>query len=209
MAVAQIGIAFATIGHAGNLVINGGFENGSTGWTITDPDGDGSTRVLCGNVAGAAGHGGNCYVWGGEVATNLDVATVTQTGIPVQAGVKYTLSFFLTNFPDTEQNPLNIVDNELDIRWNGIQIVEQMNIPITTQYTAYNLTVNGNDGDGTGTLQFQLNNPPGALLLDDVSLQPQSVPPPSNTPEPATLLPGLFTLLALAGFSLKRAGRST
>jgi len=209
--MAQVVLAFAAVASAGNLIVNGGFEvlaPDSTGWTITDPDGDGSTRVLCGNNDGAVGHGGSgCYVWGGEILPfgNEDAATVSQTGIPVLANELYTLSFYLQNFPDTIQNPDQTVNNEMELYWNGKQIDDQVNIPISSAYTLYTYTVNGSDGNGSGTLLFQLNNPPGALLLDDVSLEDTG----SSTPEPATLYTGIGAFLLAIGMakrgSVKRA----
>lgn len=191
--------AFAAMADSINLITDPGFENGSTAWTILDPDGDNSTLRYSGNYLGALPNNGNWFIWGGEVnpeapgEVGTHAGTVAQT-IATTPGVTYVLSFWLRNL--SYGGP---AQNEAEVYWNsfpaGSEVADLVNIPATSNYQFYSYNV---VGTGSDTLTFELFNPPTAILLDDVSL--------TEAPEPA--LGGLVGGAIAMAFLFVRRRRS-
>jgi len=191
LVVTLMGIVLGMSARAQDLIVNGGFEDGSLGWTVEDPDNDDSTLIYNGTYMGASPHTGSWFVWGGEINPEgipngglWHAGVVYQSGIETTPGVNYTLSFWIRNL--AYDGPVN---NELEVYWNdfgtGDGVLDAVNIAATPDYQQYLLNIVG--GDGPGTLTFELFNPPTALLLDDVSIVPTaSDSGPSDAPEPGT-----------------------
>lgn len=81
-------VAVATFAKAQNLVTNPGFENGTTGWTATNP-GSGAAYYLP-TITNTSPYGGaNSVQYTAPTAT-----TGFEQDIPVTAGASYTISFW-------------------------------------------------------------------------------------------------------------------
>jgi len=198
--IAQVGIAFAAAAHSSSLIVNGGFEDGSNGWTITDPHSNQSTVVLCNGTPGSFAHSGGCYVWGRQTEGSGYAATVTQTAIPVLADNLYTLSFYLVNFPDSSRKPGATVDNRLDVVWNNRALETVARVPVSEAYTRYTSAVNDRQGDAAWPARIQLNNPSGALMPEDAG---------SATPEPPTVSTGIGVFLLAVGVMGRRSRKQS
>lgn len=210
LVVTLMSLALGMSARAQNLIVNGGFESGTLGWTIGDPDGDQSTLIYNGNYLGAAPNTGSFFVWGGEINPEAQVpgetshaGLVSQSGIETTAGVDYTISFWIRNL--AYDGP---VQNQLEVYWNnfgiGDGVLALVNIAATSDYLQYTVNVVG--GDGPGTLTFEMSNPPTALLLDDVSMvATANSADTADAPEPGTWIL-LGSGLMLTG--LRKYGRS-
>ena len=183
-AFVSVMLAGSLILPAGTLIVNGSFENVTTGWQITDPDHNFSTSISSSTKFGAGSHSGDYYVWGGDTTPEgVDpgvphTGIVQQSGIATQQGVNYTLSFWLRNIP-SNGNPIN----QLEVHWNNFgspgsaPVLAMANIVASANYQQYWVDVVG--GANPGELTFELYNGPTALLLDDVSLT-ETVPEPDT-----------------------------
>lgn len=157
-----------------NFVQNGGFESGdSTDWTVSDP----SHFAVLDSIPT---HSGSYAAdWGG------DPVTISQT-LPTVAGSTYQFSFwvdtiFAADFPSFEAN------------WNGSSVLDITGSSYgNAAYTPFTFT---ETADGPTTISFTASDTPGALQLDDISVNlVSSVPDGGST---AVLLCGGLLFLAL------------
>jgi subtilisin family serine protease len=109
----------------GNVLVNGGFEQGSTGWNAT-------TDVIT-NDAGVPAHQGSWKAWlGGYGASHTD--TLTQT-VTIPAGANASLSFYL--LIETEESPGTAYDRlTVDVVSNGMttRLGTYSNLHASTSY---------------------------------------------------------------------------
>lgn len=175
--------AWATT-YAGELVVNGGFENlidvdTAVGWTFT-PAGSGSDFYY-GTGGGGVYSGAYAAEFGGVSTGYYD--TISQV-LSTVAGDSYTFSFWLSGVDGS--------DNGQTAYWDGNQVLNLTNF--TQGYTFYSFDVVAS-GAST-TIAFAGYNVPSWNGLDDVSVQGQA----GAIPEPATFVliaPALLGLVAL------------
>jgi hypothetical protein len=162
---------------------NGGFENGDlSDWTfVGDPI---LNFALAGDDAEVAGqealpgepdelfvHSGIYGGYLGQWALNGEPAngTLSQT-LPTVAGRHLLVSFWLTSVPDEQNDPPT---NSFAARWNGSTLFTGTDLPVSG-WTNMQYVVSSS---GTsGTLEFEFSNTPGALGLDDVTVQTLPAP---------------------------------
>ncbi len=158
---------FAMIGaplHAGNLVVNPGFETGDrTGWTFS-PAASGSYFgiALPGTYANSGGFEAD---FGGMTVGDYD--TISQV-LPTVAGDMYSFSFWLAADMG--------VDDGQQVLWNGNVILNLTNF--AQPYTLYTFTETASSS--STAIAFAGYNRPAWTSLDDVSA--------SAIPEPSTVL---------------------
>jgi Protein of unknown function (DUF642)/PEP-CTERM motif len=187
---AALAIGLLAIGdaRADNLVINGGFESGFTGWNVqgsyllvADAGKAGSTPL-----GGYGPHSGTFFAAMGSG----QVGSLSQV-IPTTAGQGYSLSFFLASDGSTP--------NSFGVTWGGQSILAQ-SVIAKQNYTLYTYQLAATSA--ATTLSFQEMDVPSYLSLDDVSVT--AIPSTSSAPEPASLTLLAIGSLGVAGFAARR-----
>jgi hypothetical protein len=150
--------------HSTALVINGGFEFGSTAfWTLSGSVGGTKT----GNTGAYSGQ--TQYIHSGNYAAllggNSSVGYLSQT-IPTVAGQPYHLSFWLDNIS-------GVTDNQFLAFWNSTTIFDGQNLGHFA-FTNFQFTVVG--AAGSSTLEFGFFNATNYFGLDAVTLTPAPAP---------------------------------
>jgi hypothetical protein len=163
---------------AGPLIVNGGFETGDfTGWATNgardlavEPNGHSF------NGFALPSHSGNFYAnFGTATSFSPPVGTISQT-VSDSAGTNYTLSMYLRS--DGGGNSFGSpLLNEFKAVWDGTTIYDMTNIP-AGPYNLLSFSVQGTGNDTLMLSGMDNGNTPGALALDDVSLN--AVPEPSS-----------------------------
>ena len=142
-----------------NVVANGGFETGNfTSWTLAAANTTvSSTRNLfhTGQRGAALGQTGS-------------LGSLSQV-LPTVAGQNYLLSFWLNNPVNTH----GATPNELIVKWEGTTIFDRVNIPTTNWFNLQFTVAAANSGS---LLEFNFQDDPYYLALDDVSLKPVAAP---------------------------------
>ena len=150
-----------TLSIGQNVVVNGGFETGNfTGWTLSAS----STNV--GNRAGLV-HAGK---YGAELGTPATLGSLLQR-LPTTAGQTYRLSLWLAN-PKNPNPPNAVTPNEFQVQWEGTTIFDAVNLPVTA-WTNLQFTVTATNSGSQ--LQFNFQDDPYYLGLDDISVKPIAV----------------------------------
>jgi len=145
--------ALARSAHAGgDLVVNGGFEEGFTGWTVTHASSGSFIAIFTG-----VGHSGTHFVQ--FLAFGTDFDRISQP-IPTSAGGEYLLDFWLRSFQDT-----------FEVCWNGATIFQHGPDANPNPWTEFQIPISATGGPTT--LEFRGR---GAFFLDDVSVS--AVPAP-------------------------------
>jgi hypothetical protein len=151
------------------IIGNAGFETGDfTDWKLSgssfynyvnsiDASYYSGGTALSGIDDSAFAHSG---IYGAFFGQTKSVATLTQT-LATQTGQQYLLSFWISN-------PVAATPNEFRVRWNGITLFDQSNMP-SFGWTNMQFTVSAT-GESTA-LQFGLRNDLKAFALDDISVQ--------------------------------------
>jgi|SRR5579862_7075577 len=157
LATAAVLWAFASIAPATNLVSNGGFESGLTGWTV-------SNFFLQGFDYGIdnQSHSGTSAFYGGAIG---DLGFLTQT-IATAAGRDYSVQFW------TQSD--GFFENAFQVAANGTVLLSETDIPIGNYVQQ---TVFFQATGASTTLQFGFRDDAGFIHLDDVV---------ASVPEPAT-----------------------
>ena len=176
------------------LVVNGGFEYGSTAfWTLSGDDDysyvgcvgySSSEKTFIHSGFYAALLGGN---FGGGPGYLSQI-------IPTVAGERYNLSFWLDNISQ-------VATNDFSVTWNGTNIFDQSNLG-NFAFSNFQFTVYGTSNQSV--LQFGFDEDTNYFGLDDVTLTPQVPPtivvPPTNQTVAAA---------GMANFSVLAAGTPT
>ncbi len=182
-AVGNIGFNNLTAGTTQNrqfdlYVGNGGFETSDfTDWTLAgDPS---SSFVLAGDTADIAGeqalpdeadiqfvHSG---IWGAFLGESNIIGSLKQT-VPTTAGQRLLVSYWLTCVPDSAGDT---APNLFAAKWNGATLFAATNLPVLG-WTNVHYVVSATGA--SGNLEFDFNEVPGGLGLDDITVQPIPVP---------------------------------
>lgn len=183
---AALALVSATTAASPNLVTNGDFEQGSTGWTTRMAIGVFGSQYV---HSGAYSAGTGC-VGHGCVSAFGSGAYFGQT-IGTHVGSSYDLSFWVgENSGQT---------SEMSVFWNGVLVADIVNPANNTigrtgfvEYTFNNLLATAS---GTG-LEIHGRQDPAAIFFDDVSVVETNA-----VPEPGSIA---LIGLGLAGFAAAR-----
>jgi hypothetical protein len=150
------------------MVGNGGFENGDLrDWTFTGQSDvnfaasiDESTfdgqNLVPGVDDSQFAHSG---LYGAFLGQNASLGSLSQN-LPTQAGAQYLLSLWMSN--PAQGNP-----NEFKVQWNGTNLFDQTDMPLTL-WTNLQFTVVASASHSA--LQFGFRNDQNAFALDDISV---------------------------------------
>jgi hypothetical protein len=156
-----------------DLIVNGGFETGDfTGWTTNSAA---SLAVEPNGHLGIPSHSGNYYA---NFGTSNTLGVISQS-VADTSGASYSLQMWLWS---DGGGGSGAVKDEFKIAWNGTTISDMINIP-AGPYTLLSFTVVGTGSDTLTLSGLDNGDNPGALALDDVSLNPAV----AGAPEPSTM----------------------
>jgi hypothetical protein len=177
------------LAHADQLVTNGSFTSGSTGWTFNPSSS--FPWTFTGGSASTGCVGPQCIVgpMSGQAYLYQDLTTV--------AGDTYTLSF--------QYSPANGTPTELLVLFGGTTATDLVNIANTSLalYTITGLTATSSDT----RLEFLGRQDPSFNELTSVSVSTTGTGPTPTVPEPGTLALVGGGIISLAG-AAKRKFRS-
>ncbi len=171
--------------HA-NIVTNGDFENGTTGWSMTM--GLGNSWGVGASTAALTGCVGHACV------STLGSGAFFQQNLATTAGQTYNLSFFVGENAGAT--------SELSVFWNGSLIADILNpanntLDFNTNPGMIEFTFNNLLATGSSTsLEIHGRQDPAGISFDNVS-----VVAANNVPEPASLA---LVGLGLAGLGAAR-----
>lgn len=149
---------------AQNLVVNGGFENGQTGW-IVQPAIEGSRLSF---TDGTEAHAGSHSLR--FSAYYLQDDWVRQM-VPTVAGREYTVSFWVYN------NAFG--QNHLQMKWEGSTLLDQTPVQ-TPVYEWHRVQFTLTAGANGSLLEFGGSDLLQVFYLDDVSVEERPLGPPAN-----------------------------
>lgn len=162
--VSLLGLGITQSARA-NLITNGGFETGDfSGWTVSGTDND-----VVGSVPLISPHSGNYQALFG-FANN----SITQN-VATTPGSSYIVTFWLAAKVYAQ------VAGSVSVNWGGSTIFSHLFPTGTYGYTEYTFTVNALSP--ATALQFQFFNGQfsNTFYLDDISVNPASVPDGGST----------------------------
>lgn len=154
---------------APNLITNGGFESGLSGWTATGFFAQGFDYGVDDQA-----HSGLSAFYGGAIG---DVGVLSQSFATV-AGGRYTLDLWLSSD--------GFLPNEFSVKTNTATLLDSVDI-LLQGYREVQLGFVA--GSALTSLQFGFRNDSGALHIDDVTVQ--AIPEPSTI---ALMVGGLAVL---------------
>lgn len=198
--VAALALMAASIAPASaNLVTNGGFEQGTTSWSV---NGWSMGNFQRGSHSGANSAGTGC-------TDGQFNCTFGQT-LSTAAGQRYDLSFWLyaDGYTDESGNLTGYQFNGLRVRFGGTDVFTAIDFPTTNTNGSYvpggpstRITVNNILANSPLTfLQFAGYHGPAGIFVDDISVEASAA-----VPEPGTLA---LAGLALAGLAASRRRKS-
>ena len=161
-----------------NVVPNGGFESGFSGWTVTTSQA-GDTA----NGTGSTHTGSNAALFRTS-STASDVVHLSESFATV-AGAAYTLTFWVSNASFASGNFINV-------SWDGSTVQTLNNIAATgsfTNFTQFSVNVVGTGR--TSALQFDLHNS-NYFVLDDVAMKLAPTPGTESATGKITFTDGDF-----------------
>ena len=175
LAVALLTMA-ATSANA-ELITNGGFESGLSGWSCTGAD-------ICTTDAQAA-HSGSAGAFGFD---NAGFATLSQAMSTV-VGATYSYSFFSKAY--------QVAGNQLSYSFSGLS---QVVVPTTTSWLSTSGTFVASAASTTLSFFFATDSGTGTWHIDDVSVAQIA----SAVPEPETYAMLLAGFGLMAGIARRR-----
>jgi hypothetical protein len=139
-----------------NLITNGSFENGSTGWT--DVNGTGFDFSFSGEH-GVTASDGSTYL---DMESFSGNAKIEQAVAGLTSGSSYQLSF--------DAAGISGYNEIMEVYWNGA--LPDTIDPASSTMTTYTYTVTAGSGDGTDTVQFDEEGTldMGGVALDNVQM---------------------------------------
>jgi uncharacterized protein (TIGR03437 family) len=146
-----------------NMLTNGGFESGFTGWTL------GYTAPASAQVAGDT-----TIVAEGNTSAHVSVTTagsaawqvsLEQDNVSLTAGVSYQLQFWAR-----ADNPRNIIVNEQGGAPNYAAYGPQTSVAITTSWALYTVSFVATTTANDGRIQFFMGDVAGNVWIDGVVL---------------------------------------
>jgi len=156
-------------GPGPNLLTNGGFENGLSGWSFfSDNDGQESATLTLDNSVAAEGNASAHIVVNSADSYSWE-ANLYQTSLPVVAGANYQVQFWArSDAPrlmtvDCESNNSPYPNYGLDSQ-----------VSVGTTWTLNTLTFVSNATAGDGTLQFDVGDVAGNVWIDGVQFFQQA-----------------------------------
>ena len=156
-AVAALSVAYPA---KANLITNPGFEGNLNGWGTTGPD-----VFATGTALGVAPHSGFRQV--GSLGDSLF------TFVATTPGASYTIDFWLAN--STSPFP-----KSFGVSWDGATLLSLIN-QSNFGYTEYTFTGTASTASTRLEFDFFVLFQGGAWFLDDVSVNPASVPDAGST----------------------------
>jgi hypothetical protein len=175
-----------------NLVTNGGFEAGATGWTMQMGVGAyGSGVAHSGDYAAATG----CV--GAGCTSTMGLGAFFGQSVATTAGALYDLSFWVGENTGPTSG--------LSVFWNGTKVADILNPAhsrLGSNMLQFTFTGLAATGDSTW-FEVHGRQDPGSMFFDDVSVTEQAA---AAVPEPGTLAIVLAGL-ALLGASVRRSSR--
>ena len=141
-----------SLGQSQNVITNGDFENGATGWTFGSP----------GTVAS-----GEAYYSGSALAGNPWDTELKQTGKSFTGGATYTLTFRARAAADRNMS-VNIQNTNI---WND---QFRTTVALTTTMTTYSYVFVATSTNSNAQLNFHMaaQGSTAAVYIDDVSILP-------------------------------------
>jgi hypothetical protein len=158
-----------SLGQSQNLITNGNFENGTTGWVFGSP----------GAVSGGEAFYSSSNSGGDPWSTELK-----QVGKSFTAGVSYTLSFRARALANRNMS-VNIQNTNI---WND---QFRTTVALTTTMTTYTFVFVATSTNGNAQLNFHMaaQGSSAGVYIDDVSIMPPAPAPTlSNFSVPAKLV---------------------
>ena len=186
-------LLLAAASSQANLVNNGGFESGLSGWT--------TSGLTCSGTGGSFNAATGCYgmdsdpgAYSGNSALYLGTAAgngVVSQSIATAALDTYNVSFWLGNGAYNGQS----APNDLLVAFGGQTLLHLINAPAQA-YTFYSYDVISNSA--TALLSFTNLQAPSFWVIDNVTV--------NQVPEPTTLA---LMGVALAGLCATRRRKAT
>lgn len=154
----QIGLA-----PVSNMLTNGGFESGFTGWTlsVTPP----ASAQLGGDTSIVAEGNASAHVTVATAGSAAWQVSLEQDNVSLTAGVSYQLQFWAR--ADT---PRNITVNEQGGAPNYPAYGPQTSVAITTSWALYTVSFVATATANDGRMQFFVGDVPGNVWIDGVVL---------------------------------------
>ncbi|MCZ4290483.1 beta strand repeat-containing protein [Hoeflea alexandrii] len=152
----------ASFAGATNLITNGGFETGTSGWVVTN-----SGNVFVSSYAPNV-HSGGSAAGGWSVYSHDIPVTYSQTFNTV-AGATYTIGFWAQN-----KGSGLPADNSVLVTWDGATVGSVIDMPYggsASNYTEFSYTFTATSS--SSTLVFAVVNNVNYTFLDDVSVVQQ------------------------------------
>jgi hypothetical protein len=186
MAVAILGLVLGLTGQTrgGNLIVNGGFEDGpesypafSQGWTRTADSANGEYTFVTTGEEGVTPYQGTYFATFSNFASQG--ASGISQNVATTAGQSYDLNFWFTNSVGADQS------NQFMVTWDGTTILNMTDFAsLNAVWQNFNFVVTGTGSDTVTFTGFQNHGYNG---LDNVSLN--SVPEPSSVVAALTAIP--------------------
>lgn len=179
------------------LVTNGGFELGNSGWTMNRNDcplsaalGDPTSAPIATGAWGALAHTGSYQLWFGAMGCT---PSISQNLITV-SGEQYLLTFWYEAY--------GAQGGAGGLPWNNFTALVGGNTLFSSELTNTSWQQASVTFTGTGSdmLEFAGFNLPGGDLLDDVSVTAVA----AVTPEPAPMMLLAIGLVGLTGAGLRK-----
>lgn len=171
----------------GNIVVNCGFESGTSPWVLSGDLAYFGTDIY--HI-----HSGTVSMHMGSTTSTLATGNHLSQDLVTTPGATYSLSFWLANTDDSGPAA------SFEAFWNGSAIAASLMTAGDTSFSEYTfagLTA----GSGDTTLEFEAYSLHGYYYLDDVSVVQSQASP---VPEPASALLLLTGALLLAGLAVSR-----